>query len=67
MALVVLKIFKLCRNFCRVGKRIDKKDEVNFNIYDVINWETNKYNTYIAQYLKKLRQSENEIWSVNRI
>ena len=26
---------------------------VNFKIYDVTYWETNNYNTHIAQYLKK--------------
>ena len=40
---------------------------VNFKIYDTVNWITNNYNTHIAQYLKKERQSRNEIWSVNRI
>ena len=33
------------------GKRLVRK--VNLKIYDVINWETNNYNTHIAQYLKK--------------
>ena len=36
-----------------VEKRLDKKDMVNFKIYDVPDWKTNKYNTHIAQYLKK--------------
>ena len=27
--------------------------EVNFRIYDVMNWETNNYNTDVVQYLKK--------------
>ena len=51
------KLFSLLRflNFCpdffgHVGKRFDKKAKVNFKIYDVINWETNKYNTHIAQH-----------------
>ena len=30
-------------------------------------WQTNNYNTHIAQYLKKQSQLDNEIWSVNRI
>ena len=38
-----------------------------FKIYDIINWETNNYNTHITQYLKKLRQSDNEIWPLIRI
>ena len=44
-----------------------KKGKLNFKIYDVINWETNDYNTYIVQYRKKERQSDNEIWSVSRL
>ena len=38
--------------------------KLNFKIYDVINRETNNFNTHITQYLK---QSENKIWLVNRI
>ena len=38
-------------NFCRdlyghVRKRLDKQTKINFKSYDVINWETNKYNTH---------------------
>ena len=51
--LFVLKIFKfLSRFFGHAGKRLDKKAKVNFKIYDVIYWETSKYNTHIPQYLK---------------
>ena len=39
-------------------KRLDQRCKIAFKIYDVINWETNIYNTYITQYLKKLRQKE---------
>ena len=49
------KFFPFLRrlNFCRdffghVGKRLDKKAKVIFKIYNVINWETNNYNTHIA-------------------
>ena len=35
-----------------VGKH-DKKTKINFKIYDITDWMTNNYNTYIAQYLKK--------------
>ena len=35
------------------GKRLNKKDKVNFKIHDTINWEINNYNTHTAQYLKK--------------
>ena len=48
-------------------KRLDKKAKVNFKLYDVKDWETNNYNKHVAQYPKKKRQPENEIWSVNRI
>ena len=52
--LFVLKIFKFHPElFVHVGKRLDKKAKVNFKINDVTVWETNSYNTYIAQYLKK--------------
>ena len=48
----VLKIFKsLSRLFGHVEKRFDKKDKVNFEIYDVTAWLTINYNTHIAQYL----------------
>ena len=40
-------------HFDYVGKqRFHKKAKVNFRIYNVINWEVNHYNTYIARYLK---------------
>ena len=44
-------------NFCpdifdHLGKRLDEKAEINFKIYDPFYWETNNYNTQIAQYLK---------------
>ena len=54
-ALLVLEIFTfLSWLFAYVEKRFDKKKAmVNFNIYDVTDWTTNKYNTRIAQYLKK--------------
>ena len=41
-----------------VGKRLDYKGKVNFKVYDVATRETNECNTHIAQYLKKLRQSD---------
>ena len=36
--------------FGSIGKQLDKKAKVNFKVYDVIDRETNNYNTYIAQY-----------------
>ena len=43
------------------------KDEVNLRlkVFDAKTWEINNHNTNIAQYLKKLRQLDNEIWSLN--
>ena len=46
-------------------KQLDKKDMVNFKIYDVTDWTTSNYNTHIAQYLNKKRKLDNE--TVNRI
>ena len=52
-ALFVLeKYLNFCPDFGHVEKRLDKKAEVVFKIYDVINWKTN-YNTHIPQYVKK--------------
>ena len=63
--LFVLKVFKsLCWLFDHVVKT---EDTINFKIYDVTTWLTNNYNTHIVQYLTKLKQSDNEIWSGNRI
>ena len=54
ISLFVLKIFKfLSWLFGHVGKRTDVKDQVNFKIYDVTTWLTNKCNTYIYQYRRK--------------
>ena len=44
-ALFVLEIFTL---FGYVEKRLDKKVDVNFKIYDVIDWATNNYNIYFS-------------------
>ena len=64
----LLKIFKfLSWLFGPIEKRLDLKTKVNFKIYYVTTWLTNNCNTNISQYLKELRQSDNEISSVNRI
>ena len=39
---------------------------VNFKIYDLTAWLTNNCNTHVVQYLKNSRESDNEIWSVNK-
>ena len=44
-ALFVLEIFTL---FGYVEKRLDKKVDVNFKIYDVTDWATNNYNIYFS-------------------
>ena len=36
---------------------------VKFKIYDVTDWTASNYNTHISQYLRKLREPDNEIWS----
>ena len=49
-ALFVLNIFKfLSWLFGHLGKRLDKKAKVNFKLYNVTDWETNNYSTYITQ------------------
>ena len=60
------KVF-LLTFFDHVAKRLDKKDKVNVKFYDVTAWLINICNTHIAQYFEKKRQSDNEIWSVNRM
>ena len=44
-------------------KRLDLKDKVNFEIYDVTVRLTNNGNTHIAQYLTNQRQVDNELTS----
>ena len=62
-----LKMFEfLSRLFGNVEKRLEKKNKVNFKFYDVTTWLTNNFNTHITQYLKKQRESDNEIWAVDR-
>ena len=64
-SLSVFKIFKfLSWHFRHVEKWLDWKDKFNFLSYDVTKREANKCKTHIVQYLKKKKQSENEIWSV---
>ena len=36
-----------------MGKRLDKKERLNFKIYGGKVWETNNYNTHIVQYLTR--------------
>ena len=50
----LIVIFLTYLNFCpdffsHVGKQLDKKPKVYCTIYDVTNWETNDWSTYIGQ------------------
>ena len=66
--LFVFKIFKFFSwHFSNGVNGLDKKDKVNFKFYDVAAWLTNNCNTHITQYLQRYKQSDNEIWSVNRM
>ena len=56
----VLRILKFLSYFGQVGKWLDNKTEVNFKIYDVINWEANYHNTPIPQYLNIPRSKGNK-------
>ena len=47
-------------------KRLDYKDKVNFEIYDLIAWLKKNYNIHCS-ISHELEQLDNEIWSVNRI
>ena len=48
-ALFVLKILKFLSWLVDIQKkRLDQKNNVNFEIYDVTPWLTKNYNTYIA-------------------
>ena len=67
-ALFVLKIFQILPwRLHHLAKQLDKKDKVNFRFYHVTAWLTDNRNTHIAQYFEKYWQSDNEIWSVNRM
>ena len=50
-ALFVLEKFKFLSPFFfgLAEKQLDKKAMVNFEIYDIADWKTNHYKTYIAQ------------------
>ena len=66
-ALCVLKIFTfLSWLFWSCRKTVWKELQGKFQ-NDFTNCNTNNYNEHVAKYLKKWRQSDNEIWSVNRV
>ena len=67
-ALLVLKIFKFLSGFFgNAAKRLDKKDKVVFKFCDVTVWLANNRNTHVAQYFENQKQSDNKIWSFNRM
>ena len=47
------RYLSFCLDFLAIAKRLDLKDKVSFNFYDVTAWLTNNFNTDIAQYLEK--------------
>ena len=48
-----LRYLDFCPNiFGHVGKRLDKKAEVNFKFYDVTDRKTNNCNKHVVQYFK---------------
>ena len=58
----LVAVFVLSRFLSLFGhedKRLDQKAKVNFKIFDVINWETNNYNTHfpISQKVKVIRKT----------
>ena len=60
--LIAFFIFEISvLTFGQTEKRLDNKDKINFEIYDVTDWTKNNCNTQIAQYLTKERHSGNEI------
>ena len=61
-----LKYLNFCSDFFDLV-RLDKKATVNFKICNVVNLDANNQNKHIGKCLKKKRQSDNKIWSVNRI
>ena len=50
--------------FGLVAKRLDEKDKINLLITA---WLIHSRNTHTSQYSEKQSQSDNEIWSVNRM
>ena len=65
--LFVLKIFQFSPwLFGHAEKAVWLEIKVQFK-FSVTAWLTKNYNTHIAQYLKKQRQPDCEILSVNRI
>ena len=47
-------------------RKFDKKAMINFKMYIVTNWRDNNNYTHIAQYPKEQRQTDNEVWLINK-
>ena len=47
-------------------RKFDKKAMINFKMYIVTNWRDNNNYTHIAQYSKEQRQTDNEVWLINK-
>ena len=63
----VLKIFRFLSWVFGHVEKAAGLEIINFKIYDVTDRLTKNYNPYIAQYLTKQNQPDNEICSVNII
>ena len=61
------RYLSFCHDFWSFWKNGLIRKILNFKIHDVTTWLTNNCNTYIAQYLTKLRQPDNETFAINRI
>ena len=52
--------------FGYVEKRLDKKTNVNFRIYDITDWTKNNYNVILPN-ISRSKDKGNETWSGNTI
>ena len=67
----ILRYLNFCPEFFGpVEKPLDKKPKkpkVKLKIYNVTTWIKNNYNTHIAMSQEVKRQSDDEIWLVNKM
>ena len=55
-ALLFSRYLNVCSDFLgHVEKQLYKKAKLDFKIYNVINWETNNYNTHISHISREVR------------
>ena len=65
-ALFAVKIFRFLSGlFGHAGKATRLESNVNLEVHDFTPWFRNNFN--IVQYLTKQKQSDNEIWFIDRI